>query len=143
MAAGCWLEHLYVIILMLVSFMLCSTILSKIVVFMQKLNEDEAMLQENLRMATDFMANRNLPLKLQTKIKRYLEFQHKSNKVSLFAHYAFVDQLSPWLRLELTEQLNSEVLMRHPFFADLPRRTFKRVCAIAVTVLYAPGDLVT
>ena len=54
-------------------------------------------------------------LRLQGKIKRYLEFQYKSQKAGMgFDREHFVDQLSQWLRFVLIEHLNGEVIARHP-----------------------------
>merc|ERR1719335_144114 len=87
------------------------------------------------------MSARKVPLVLQAKVKRYLEYQFKARKIAN-QNLEFINKLSPWLRLELTEHLNRSVITRHPFFQQLPVRVLKHICGAAKTVLYAPGDVV-
>merc|ERR1719171_1040684 len=118
--------------MMIISFLVCSQIISEIVVMFGKLNQDSAELRESLRLMKKFMAVRKVPLTLQGKIKRYLEFQHQHQKTAgIVDRNSFFEQLSPWLRLELNEHINREVMCQYPFFANLPRRVFKRACGFA------------
>merc|ERR1719262_2009459 len=105
---------------MILSFIVCSIIISRVVVFMERFDNEHGEFQENLRLVKDFMGRRNLPMALQTKVKKYLEFQHRTYKSGSVNGYAFIEQLSPWLRLEVTEHLNSGIIIRHPFFKALP-----------------------
>lgn len=142
MEPGHWSERVFTIIMMILSFLVCSLVVSEIVVMLQKINESGKQHEENLRNITDFMKRRNVPLSLQAKIKRYLEFQHRSRTAGLEFNQGFVEQLSPWLQFELIEHLNGKVLARHPFLQELPPKVFKQICGIATAVLYAPGDIV-
>jgi hypothetical protein len=82
-APGFWMERVFVVLMMVVSFLVCSTMLSEIVVVMSKVNQDSAELRRKIRVMKDFMTNRKVPLTLQGKIKRYLQFQHKTNQSRL------------------------------------------------------------
>lgn len=139
--AGWWGERAYTVIMMVVSFVICSTILSQIVVFVERLSADQTEFNENLRVVIEYMVRRNVTRTLRTKVKRYLEFQFRARRKN-GEGFDFMSQLSPWLRLELKEHLNRDIILRHPLFQGLPVAAFKRVCAIASTVLYAPGDVV-
>merc|ERR1719171_1547409 len=127
--------------MMLVSIVLTSMIIGRFVVMVQKLSANTTELNERLRKAKEFMVFRKVPPALQAKVRRYLEYQHKT-----WVHEAldlgFMDRLSPWLRLELTEHMNRGIIQRHPFFQDFPSMLLKRVCSLAKTILCAPGDVV-
>eukprot|EP00746_Dinoflagellata_sp_MGD_P024262 gnl/MRDRNA2_/MRDRNA2_15690_c0_seq1.p1 gnl/MRDRNA2_/MRDRNA2_15690_c0~~gnl/MRDRNA2_/MRDRNA2_15690_c0_seq1.p1 ORF type:complete len:448 (-),score=52.04 gnl/MRDRNA2_/MRDRNA2_15690_c0_seq1:47-1222(-) len=134
-------ERVYVVVMMLVSILICSIFVSRVVVIGQRLGASKAELTERMRKVKEFMASRRVPHNLQTKVKRYLEYQHKA-QISEPHESGFMDRLSPWLRLELTEHMNHGIVTRHPFFADLPGPMLKRICGAARTVLCAPGDVV-
>lgn len=138
---GYWMERVYVLTMMIISFLVCSTIMSQIVVIIHKLNQNSTEFRERMRVIKEFMISRSVPMTLQAKVKRYLEYQFKSRKVTN-DNLDFMHRLSPWLRLEVAEHLNKSVIIRHPFFQDLPLKVLKRVCMCAVTVLFAPGDVV-
>lgn len=142
LSPGFWLERIYVIIMMIISFLICSTIISHIVVIFHKINQQSTEFREKMRMIKEFMVVRKVPITLQVKVKRYLEYQFKARLDTLQQNIVFIQNLSPWLRLELTEHLNRDVVSRHPFFQGMPPRVLKRICGAAMTVLYAPGDLV-
>lgn len=142
MDASHWPERIFVIVMMIISFLVCSTVLSEIVVMIQKMKADSAEFNERLRQMKEFMVKKKVPLTVQTKIQRYLEFQHKSQRSGMGDQQILFAQLSPWLRFELTEHLNGEIIRRHPFFQELPRKVFKHVCSVCNTVLYAPGDVI-
>merc|ERR1719235_1090013 len=98
MIPGFWIERIYVVFMMVISFIVCSTILSEIVVVFQKFNEDTAELRKDLHAMTEFMSHRKVPIALQGKVKRYLEFLHKAKKSGNTNAQHFLDQLSPHLR---------------------------------------------
>jgi len=130
-----------VILMMIFGFLMCSTIISTIVVIMDRINQDNQEYLEETRAIRDFMVARGMPLKLQTKVKRYLEYQFKSRKVVHQNHEVML-KLSPFLRLELTEHMNRSVLEHHPFFARMEPALFSEACCLGQSVLYAPGDIV-
>eukprot|EP00746_Dinoflagellata_sp_MGD_P021184 gnl/MRDRNA2_/MRDRNA2_149427_c0_seq1.p1 gnl/MRDRNA2_/MRDRNA2_149427_c0~~gnl/MRDRNA2_/MRDRNA2_149427_c0_seq1.p1 ORF type:complete len:755 (+),score=101.22 gnl/MRDRNA2_/MRDRNA2_149427_c0_seq1:233-2266(+) len=135
-------ELVYCVILMVISFLVCSVILSELVVICSKMNEDHREFRESLRAMREFMNSRQVPITLQGKIQRYLEFQHEKALSGQGDCEELLHGLSPSLGLELMESLHGETLMRHPFFLQLPPRVFRRACAVARNVLYAPGDIV-
>lgn len=134
-------ERVFIVLMMPISILFCSVLISQIVVMGQKLGKNQAELTDRLRKAKQFMASRKVPNTLQVKVKRYLEYQHKSQQQKP-PDSGFMERLSPWLRLELVEHMNRNVIMRHPFFQELPALMLKRVCGMARTVLCAPGDVV-
>merc|ERR1719183_2627498 len=111
--------------MMLCSILLTSIIISKIVVTIQKLNENRTVLHDRLRTAKEFMVFPNVPQSLQAKVRRYLEYQHNT-WCSEALDVGFMDLLSPWMRLELTEHMNKSVIQRHPFFQEIPPSLLKR-----------------
>merc|ERR1712232_92424 len=88
----------------------------------------------------DFMFARKVAPELQAKIKRYLENQAEMKQVH--GDYQVMSYLSPSLRVELTVYINRQVIMKYPFFKELPRRAALRVCLQANPAMYAPGDIV-
>jgi hypothetical protein len=83
-------------------------------------------------------------MRLQTKVKRYLEYQFKSRKI-VHQNHEVMQKLSPFLRIEIQEHMNQQILVHHPFFAGMEqvdRDLFSEVCCLAQSVLYAPGDVV-
>merc|ERR1719409_50747 len=109
MMPGWWLERLFVIIMMIVAFLICSIIISQIVVVMEKINQDNSEYLEQTRVIRDFMVSRGMPMRLQTKVKRYLEYQFKNRKV-VHQNHEVMKRLSPFLRIEITEHMNRGVL---------------------------------
>merc|ERR1711977_604283 len=75
--AGYFWELICAIILMFLSFMVGSVILSELVVILQKMNEHHHEFRENLVTMREFMTAQNVPITLQGKIQRSLEFQHE------------------------------------------------------------------
>lgn len=136
-------ERIYVLVMMIASFILCSIVLSQIVVVVNEINRGSYELKQQIRAAQEFMKSRKIPQHLIAKVKRYLEFQHDTYSAERTgASSGFMQKLSPWIRLEITEHMNRGVLTKHAFFEGLPRHVLKRVCGEAKTVLFAPGDLV-
>jgi hypothetical protein len=141
MMPGWWLERVFVIVMMIVSFLICSIIISQIVVVMEKINQDNSEFLEHTRVIRDFMVSRGMPMRLQTKVKRYLEYQYKNRKV-VHQNHEVMMKLSPFLRIEITEHMNKAILEHHPFFAGMEASVLSQVCCLARSVLYAPGDVI-
>lgn len=141
MSPSWWAERLFTLVMMVVSFLLCSAILSQIVVWMDKFSMHQTEFRETMASVKQYMARRKVPLTLRAKVKRYLEFQFHSRRVQ-GEGIDFISQLSPWLRLELKEHLNRDIILRHPVFQNMHNLAFKRICGMAEMVLYAPGDIV-
>lgn len=142
LTAGYEAERIYVIVMMLASIIICSMMISQILLMVQRLSAKTDELTHLLRKAKEFMVARKVPQTLQGKVKRYLEYQHKTLLQEAGNDLGFADRLSPWLRLELIEHMNRSVILRHPFFQDLPPLILKRICGAAQTVLTAPGDVI-
>lgn len=141
LSPGWWCERLFLTVMMIVSFLVCSMIISQIVVVMEKINQDNAEYLEQTRTIRDFMVSRGMPMRLQTKVRRYLEYQFKSRKV-VHQNHEVMMKLSPFLRIEIQEHMNRTVLENHPFFAGMERSLLSHVCSIPHSMLYAPGDIV-
>lgn len=139
---GFWAEWLYVVILMFASFILCSTIVSKIVIIFHKMNQDRHEQEELMLSFKEFMVAGRVPFQLQAKIKRYLEYQFRSRKDLQIRRFELMEKLSPWLRKELQVHLNRGVLSLHSFFRDMPGEILAHTCCLATCVLCAPGDVV-
>lgn len=141
---GYWCEKVFMILMMIVSFLVCSTIISQIVVILHKFNAGSAEFKERMQVFKEFMVSRKVPAVLQAKVKRYLEYEYRNASSGKAANenVDVANKLSPWLRLELMEHLYNKTIMRHPFFESLPQKLMKHVCAEARTVLCAPGDVV-
>lgn len=142
LSPGYWGERTYVVFMMVVSYLLSAVILSQIVVVVGQLQESKAELKGRIGRAKEFMASRKVPAALQAKVRRYLEYEHSVSTRGDGHDRVFMEKLSPWIRLELNEHMNRPIIIRHPFFCSLARPVRKRVCGTAVTVLYAPGDVV-
>jgi len=138
---GYWMERIFLTGMMIVSFLVCSMIISQIVVVMDKINQDNSEYLEHSRIIRDFMVSRGMPIKLQTKVKRYLEYQFKSRKV-VHQNHDILFKLSPYLRMEIQEHMNKAILEHHPFFKGMDHSVLSQVCSLAQSVLYAPGDVV-
>lgn len=138
---GYWGERIYSILLMIISLSVTSAVISVTSVILNKISAGRAEFRERMQFIKEFMRSRKVPIPLQAKVKRYLEYQFKSMRDAR-AHIGFVEDLSPWIRLELTEHLNKDIVQRHPFFREVPSSIIKHFCARAVTVLYAPGDVI-
>ena len=54
--------------------------------------EGAGALRETLQLMKEFMMSRKVPLTLQGKIKRYLEFQHRSKKAGSIDRHQVLDQ---------------------------------------------------
>lgn len=135
-------ERVFVNIMMVFSFLLASMVLSQIVVIVEEMSAAKAELNHRLRCAKEFMAVKKVPMVLQAKVRRYLEYQSKMAGEAQLQNREFTEHLSQWIRLELMEHMNGETIYRHPFFKELPRPVLQRICGVTNTVLCAPGDIV-
>merc|ERR1719253_1589289 len=84
---------------------------------------------------------RKVPMDLQGKVKRFLEFQFKARKHSN-VDVAFLHRVSPWIRIQLADHLHRRVIAKHPFFRGLGQKVFMRICSTATVLLCAPSDVV-
>jgi len=137
-------EKLFVVAMMILSFLVCSTILSHIVCVVDKFSRDDKDFYDSMLHIKDFMASRQVPFGLQVKIKQYLKYQFRSrnDNQESGSSQEFMSHLSPWLVLELKEHLNCKTISRHPFFGNMPSECLKHICCKANSVLYAPQDTV-
>merc|ERR1719253_1567867 len=90
------------------------------------------------------MAQRNVPSEIQVRVRGHmeLEFQYRQKRVMELARYQVLRRLSPAIRSDFYAALNKSVLVRHPFFATLPRRPLMRLCELAEAVLFREGEIV-
>merc|ERR1712050_188643 len=102
------------------------------------MRQEETEKTELVQAFKEFMVAGGVPLKLQTKVRRYLEFQFKSRKQMGFNREWMFEWLSPWLRKELQVVLYKKHLEEHPFFRELPSDIMNHVCHLAVCQLCAP-----
>eukprot|EP00746_Dinoflagellata_sp_MGD_P015037 gnl/MRDRNA2_/MRDRNA2_133291_c0_seq1.p1 gnl/MRDRNA2_/MRDRNA2_133291_c0~~gnl/MRDRNA2_/MRDRNA2_133291_c0_seq1.p1 ORF type:complete len:854 (-),score=100.85 gnl/MRDRNA2_/MRDRNA2_133291_c0_seq1:95-2656(-) len=144
LSPGFWGERIFTIIMNMMSFLLGSLVLSNIVVVVGELNQQNRELQMRIRQAKSFMVSRKVPQDLQVKVKQYLIYEQKASTSAKTAgvQKQFMSKLSSGIRLELTEHMNRDIILRHPFFQQLARPTLQRICASASTVLCAPADKV-
>lgn len=138
-------ERIFVVLMMFVSFIICSTVLSQIVLIFHKIHEDSNAQADMVQSFKEFMVAGRVPFQLQQKVKRYLEYQFKSRKnlqVNDIRRLEMMEKLSPWLRKELQVHLNHGVLVQHPFFRQMPGEVLAQTCSLAKSELCAPGDVV-
>ena len=124
-----------------VGFFIGSWVVSKLLSIIQQMNHEAQAFQEKMKAINRFMVSRNVPVALQFKVKRYLEFQYMARS-SGDDNLVLLDSVSPWLKLELTAHLHKKIICRHRFYRSLPSEVVNRICAIAKTYLYATGDVV-
>merc|ERR1712087_1038304 len=112
------------------SFIICSMVISMIFEMFSRIRQ-EMLEQEELMMTfRESMVAGQVPLTLQVKIKRYLEFQFVSRKNIQVRRSEMMDQLSPWLRQELLVHLNMKSLQEHPFFKLMPIDMLSHACCL-------------
>lgn len=139
---GYWSERIFVVVMMIVGFLLCSTILSQVVLIFHKLSEEASAQADMVQSFKEFLVAGKVPFPLQQKVKRYLEYQFKSRKENQMRRFEMMENLSPWLRKELTVHLNRSVLCSHAFFSGMPEEILASVCCMAISELCAPSDVV-
>jgi len=139
---GYTLERVYTIVMMILGVFVCSSVVSSVLMIMSRESELSLQFEEQMQRVRDFMTARNVPLELQAKIRRYLEGQFKMQRGQAGGDREFMGTLSHWLQTELTEHLNQTVMVRHPFFKNMPAQIIRRICLEATPLLYAPGDVV-
>merc|ERR1712217_42502 len=116
--------------------------ISKILEMFQRLQREDLEQADVLQAFKEWMSSGGVPMKLQTKVRRYLEFQFKTRKEgnSNFKQEYLFEYLSPWLRKELQVVQYKKVLGQHPCFEDLSNDIMGHVCHLAVEELWAPGE---
>jgi CRP-like cAMP-binding protein len=119
-----------------------SILMSQVILIMSRESEMTMAFDEQMKKVCTFMQSRDVPKHMQTRIRRYFEDQFKMQRGQAGSDRVFMDHLSEWLRIELTEHLNRTVFERHPFFRKLPREIFRRICLMASPLFYTPGDFV-
>lgn len=141
-APAFWSERVFVIIMMIFSFFLCSVVLSEIVVIVNEMSQRKKELSQQIMCMKDFMRIKKLPVSLQAKVRQYLEYKHTICTEQQSQNQQFMNSLSQWLRLEVLEHVHSSTILHCPFFQEMPRAVLQRVCQFAVTVLCAHHDIV-
>lgn len=139
---GWWGEHVFVTVAMFFSFIICSMVISMIFEMFARIRQDKLEQEELMMTFRESMVAGQVPLVLQVKVKRYLEFQFSSRKNVQVKRSAMMEHLSPWLRKELLVHLNSKTLQEHPFFRLMPIDILSHTCCLVRTVLAAPGDVI-
>lgn len=139
---GFWLERIFLIFMFFASMILGSTVISQIVMIFEGMRQERQEQDELMLSFKQFMSASQVPFQLQSKIKRYLEFQFKSRKELQVRRFELMQRLSPWLRKELQVHLNSNVLIQHRFFRDMPSEILAHMCCLAASALCAPGDVI-
>jgi len=136
-------ELLYTTCMLFASFFICSTLLSQIIVTVSKLSEGHMRFNENLRSVVSFMSNRKVPTTLQRKVRRYLDFRfgYRARCVGV-GQATFIQDLSPWLQLELTRHLFGELICNHPYFKAMPAQALSHVCLSVAATLFSAGEVV-
>eukprot|EP00928_Gymnodinium_smaydae_P010357 TRINITY_DN13899_c0_g1_i1.p1 TRINITY_DN13899_c0_g1~~TRINITY_DN13899_c0_g1_i1.p1 ORF type:complete len:796 (+),score=72.49 TRINITY_DN13899_c0_g1_i1:48-2390(+) len=139
---GWWLEQIFVTLAMFFSFISSSIVISMIFEMLTRIRQ-ESLEQEELMMTfRELMILGHVPLTLQMKVRRYLEFQFHSRKQVQVRQSAMMERLSPWLRKELLVHINKRVLQQHPIFEFMLEDILSHACCLTVSMLCAPGDVV-
>jgi len=138
---GFWAERTFVCVMTFCSFILCSTVISQIIVTFHKILQEQSEQLELMRNFKEFMSAGRVPFPLQAKVRRYLEFQFKSRKDLQMRRFDLLERLSPWLRAELLVHMNKPVLTQHSFFKQLPHTILAHICCLAESMTCAPGDI--
>lgn len=143
--AGSVSERVFTIILMICSIFIGSVVVGEVLLIMNRNSEVQLAYDEMVQEAREFMMARKVPMKLQARVYRYLESQHKAPNEAK-NQPAFMKLLSTWLAADLVEGLNKIHVCRHPFFkrvlAVTDASVIRRLCLASVTLLHASGDLV-
>mmetsp|Transcript_101995 Transcript_101995/g.175905 ORF Transcript_101995/g.175905 Transcript_101995/m.175905 type:complete len:519 (-) Transcript_101995:46-1602(-) len=135
-------ERLFVILTTLMSFVVLSLAISRVVVMFNKISLEHAEQEDILVNVKEFMAAGQVPLSLQSRVKRYLEYQFVMKRHVRVQHFELLEKLSPWLRAELQAHVNQPVLVQHPVFRRMPRDVLAQCCCIAEAMSAAPDDIV-
>lgn len=136
-------ERLFVILTMFMSFIALSSAISRVVVMFNKISQEHAEQEDIMMSFKEFMAAGQVPLSLQSKVKRYLEYQFHTRRDLRVRHFDLLEKLSPWLRTELQAHVNKNILIQHPLFKSMPRDLLAQCCCVAEAMLAAPDDVVT
>jgi len=139
---GYWTERVFCVAMMFIGFLLCSTVLSQVVLIFHKINEESSVQADMVQSFKEFLVAGKVPFPLQQKVKRYLEYQFKARKENQIRRFEMMESLSPWLRKELTVHLNRGVLCSHPFFGCMTPEILASACCLAISELCAPSDIV-
>jgi len=98
--------------------------------------------RNNVQSVVSFMSSRKVPRSLQRRVRRYLEFRFRYRASCVGVGVTFIQDLSPWLQLELTRHLIGELICNHPYFKAMPTQALSHVCLSAVSTLCSGGDVV-
>lgn len=134
------LQHGYYIVLGFIKIILVAVVFQKVHKFMGQLGQDEENLRARIRDLNSFMTSRNLPKRLQHRVRTY--FLHCWSLKGAFEKDDLSEALPCNLRNEVLMYTRGAVLAKVPIFngcnpgfrEQLGRRLKARV--------YAPGDTV-
>lgn len=139
---GFWGERIFICFMMVLSFFMCSLVLSQIVVVVNELSESKKELAFQIRCMKEYMRAKKVPVALQAKVRQYLEYQHHVCNEKQTKNLQFLNSLSQFLRLEVMEGVHGYVVLQNPLFQEMPRPVLQRVCNLCESLLCGHQDAV-
>lgn len=134
-----WAERLFTTIMMILGLFICTTVLSQVLVMINRLAEKNVEKNEQIRSMREFLVTRKVPAELQAKVRRYLETQADMKQGA--GDFEVMNYLSPSLRDEVWCYLSHKAMSKHPFFQILPAEPMRAICLQATPHLYAPDEV--
>eukprot|EP00746_Dinoflagellata_sp_MGD_P137690 gnl/MRDRNA2_/MRDRNA2_71453_c0_seq2.p1 gnl/MRDRNA2_/MRDRNA2_71453_c0~~gnl/MRDRNA2_/MRDRNA2_71453_c0_seq2.p1 ORF type:complete len:524 (+),score=77.61 gnl/MRDRNA2_/MRDRNA2_71453_c0_seq2:143-1573(+) len=110
-------ERVFTIFMILLGLLIFSSFISQITAAATRLRQLSSQRDKNLFMLRRFLRERNLPIPLQLRIKKYVAWAiaHQNEEVQE-ADVVLLKMLSVPLRMDLEYETAKPVLLQHPFF---------------------------
>ena len=128
----------FVTVSLLLGAIINANIFGNMAVLLQGINRKASRFQEHIDTANTAMKNMKLPEEIQKRVQNYMMYTQ-----STLDHQkeldAFLDMISPSLRLEVTRHIFSEAIMKNEVLRD-NTELIEFVVPKLVTLLYLPED---
>lgn len=118
--------------------------INSIGIILSDISKQENEFRKDLNIVNDFMGDKKISFDLQMRVRKYLEYIRKEEKVERNeATMQTIAKLSDSLREELLLEANGYILMKIKLFsANFTEETLRRTIMIMKERRYMPGDLI-
>jgi hypothetical protein len=133
-------ERLYAMGVMIVGIGMYSYVIGNVATILAGIQPARTRYLENMERLTAFMRYRNLPPKLQRRIRDY--FAYLWSKRLGYDESTVLSELPPSLLTEVALFLKQDIIEKVPFFQGAGDELVKDIALVMRPVVYTPGDFV-
>lgn len=135
-------ERVFVTCAMIISCCTFAYMIGSIGSVVQKQNAESDKYRERVIILNQYMRHKNLPLDLQFRVRRFLEYAWDNQRKERVDDKDILDWLSDPLKDEIFAQVNGAIVTRCVVFKDFEQLFVLQLSKLLVPESFAPGDVV-